>query len=155
MRLIKRKRTGRVELENKYANPPLNVLQFSGLKGGEPFTIDKENHPDVHGFCKTDRDPYTTDVFICLILMFDLGMLERFDSDDMNEQYPEALEYVNKHYALKRSYEKLKNMGQYADSQNEPIKTPSALSQRPRKQRTKKAAAPKKQASRKQRTKKA
>jgi len=157
LHLIKRRRTGKVELENRYANQRLTVLQFRGLKGGETFTIDKENHDGVSGFCKTNRNPYTTDVFICLILMYDLGMLERFSSDDMNEQYPEALAYVKEHYALKRSYEKLKYMGQYADSQNDPIKTPSALSQRPRKQRTKKAAKKQeaKKSSRKQRTKKA
>jgi hypothetical protein len=69
--------------------------------------------------------------------MFDLGMIKGFSSDDMQEQYPEALEYVKKHYALKRSYAKLKIMG---NNRNTPVKSPSPLSQRPRKHTYKKKA---------------
>lgn len=104
----------------------------------ETFMVGKEISEYAHsnrGFCKTNRYPYTTDVFICLILMYDLGMLERFSADDMNEQYPEALEYVKSHYALKNSYEKLKRMGEYEDEDGNPIKTASPPKQKPRKQR--------------------
>lgn len=142
--LIKRKRTGPVETVNKYVRPvQKNILKFEGVgeERHETFYVSKD--PDEYkpgfGFCKTARKPYTTDVFICLILMFDLGMIKGFRSDDMNEQYPEALEYVKKHYALKRSYAKLKNMGRYENSGNEPIKSASPLSQRPRKHTYKKA----------------
>lgn len=69
--------------------------------------------------------------------MFDLGMIRSFSSDDMNEQYPEALKYVKTHYALKRSYEKLKNMGHYENNDGKSIKSASPLSQRPRKQTVK------------------
>jgi hypothetical protein len=67
-------------------------------------------------------------------------MIKGFNSDDMNEQYPEALEYVKKHYALKRSYAKLKVMGIYQNNRNTPVKSPSPLSQRPRKHTYKKKA---------------
>lgn len=142
--LIKRKRTGKVETENTYVRPvQKNVLRFQGAEGEshETFYVTKdadEERPNF-GSCKTARKPYTTDVFICLILMFDLGMIKGFHSDDMNEQYPEALEYVKKHYALKRSYAKLEKMGRYENSNNNPIKSASPLSQRPRKHTYKKA----------------
>jgi hypothetical protein len=80
------------------------------------------------------------DVYVCLILMFDLGMLKRINSDDMNYMYPEALAYVKEHYALKRSYDKLVKMGQHNNDDDE--KPISPVSQRPRKTR-KAAAAPK------------
>jgi hypothetical protein len=152
LHLIKRKRTGKVQLINMYANPPLeNVIQFEGIddERGETFFVDKDN-VESRSSCKTNRHPYTTDVFICLILMFDLGMLEYFSSDDMDEQYPEALEYVKKNYALKRSYAKLKRMGQYENSEGKSMEPPSPLSQRPRKAR-KQTAKAKKKASKKTR----
>lgn len=128
--LIKRRRTGPVETGK-------NVLSFEGTpeESHETFYVTKEPREIQGGlgFCKTARKAYTTDVFICLILMFDLGMLKSFQSDDMSEQYPEALKYVKEHYALKRSYAKLKNMGRYENSNNNPIKSASPLSQRPRK----------------------
>jgi hypothetical protein len=132
--LITHKRTGKVETEK-------NVLSFEGAEGEnhETFYVSKEPEGGAN-FCKTARMPYTTDVFICLILMFDLGMIKGFHSDDMNEQYPEALEYVKKHYALKRSYAKLEKMGRYEHSNNNPIKSVSPLSQRPRKHTYKKKA---------------
>jgi len=140
--LIKRKRTGKVETDNKYVRPvQKNVLRFQGTEdeGHETFYVSKDADEERRdfGFCKTARKPYTTDVFICLILMFDLGMIKGFRSDDMKEQYPEALEYVKKHYALKRSYAKLKVMG---NNRNTPVKSPSPLSQRPRKHTYKKKA---------------
>jgi hypothetical protein len=131
--LIKRKRTGKVDTEK-------NVLSFAGSpeESHETFYVSKEPTEDgSSSFCKTARKAYTTDVFICLILMFDLGMVKGFNSDDMNEQYPEALEYVKQHYALKRSYAKLKVMG---NNRNTPVKSPSPLSQRPRKHTYKKKA---------------
>jgi hypothetical protein len=132
--LIKRKRTGKVDTEK-------NVLSFAGSpeESHETFYVSKEPTEDGSSFCKTARKAYTSDVFICLILMFDLGMIKGFHSDDMNEQYPEALEYVKKHYALKRSYAKLEKMGRYEHSNNNPIKSVSPLSQRPRKHTYKKA----------------
>jgi hypothetical protein len=133
--LIKRKRTGKVDTEK-------NVLSFAGSpeESHETFYVSKEPREDGTSFCKTARKPYTSDVFICLILMFDLGLVKGFSSDDMYEQYPEALEYVKQHYALKRSYEKLKVMGIYQNNRNTPVKSPSALSQRPRKHTYKKKA---------------
>jgi hypothetical protein len=133
--LIKRKRTGKVETEK-------NVLSFAGSpeENHETFYVSKEPREGSYNFCKTARKAYTSDVFICLILMFDLGMIKGFNSDDMNEQYPEALEYVKKHYALKRSYAKLKVMGIYQNNRNTPVKSPSPLSQRPRKHTYKKKA---------------
>jgi hypothetical protein len=65
--------------------------------------------------------------------MYDLGMLRRFHSDDMNEQYPEALAYVKSHYALKNSYEKLQTMGQWENNMGEPLPTPSVPKGRARK----------------------
>jgi len=145
MHLIKRSRTGKVDLENKRANPPqTNVIQFEGAEGQshETFYIVKdpvkepwqEDSTVGWGSCKTNRKPYTTDVFICLILMFDLGMLKGFSADDMNEQYPEALEYVKRHYALKRSYEKLMKMANNEDEEGTPVSP--VPQQPPRKKRT-------------------
>jgi len=148
LKLVKRRRTGTIMLENKYAQPTQkNVLSFKGSEGEshETFYVSKDfkhyadRNMDGFGSCKTARKPYTMDVYICLILMFDLGMIRSFSSDDMNEQYPEALKYVKTHYALNRSYEKLKNMGLYEDDDGKSVKTASPLSQRPRKQTAKKA----------------
>ena len=144
LHLVKRRRTGEIRLENTYARPvQKNVFRFEGApeeERGETFYVAKELDNKGYSFCKTNRYPYTTDVFICLILMFDLGMLKGFSSDDMNEQYPEALAYVKENYALKRSYERLRVMGRHDDDENNtPAESPAALSQRPRKQRTRKA----------------
>ena len=121
LRLIKRSRTGQVELENRVTRQK-NVLMFSGspeAESGGTFYVQKDEDPERangFGFCGTRRHPYTTDVFICLILMYDLGMLSRFSSDDMREQYPEALDYVSQNLALKNSLDSLERMG--ADENN-------------------------------------
>ena len=144
LKLVKRRRTGKIDLElQNYGREKKtqNVLTFEGAPEdmrGESFMVSKEISEHAHsdmGFCKTNRHPYTTDVFICLILMYDLGMLRSFSADDMDEQYPEALEYVKSHYALKNSYEKLKRMGIYENNEGNPIKTASPPKQKPRKQR--------------------
>lgn len=138
LHLVKRRRTGPIKLEK-------NILSFEGNteESHETFYVSKDSERDLgsntgFGFCKTARKPYTFDVYVCLILMFDLGMLKGFRSDDMNEQYPEALKYVKQNYALKRSYDKLKIMGIYENSENKPLPSPSPVSQRPRKQTYKK-----------------
>lgn len=143
MHLVKRRRTGPIQLENRYAQPAQkNVFAFGGApdeKRGETFYVTKDQDSERYSFCKTNRHPYTTDVYICLILMFDLGMVKKFSSDDMNEQYDEALKYVKENYALKRSYERLRVMGRHNEENNNAAVSPAALSQRPRKQRTRKA----------------
>ena len=116
LRLIKRSRTGEVQLENR-ATRQKNVLTFSGspeAESGGAFYVQKDEDPEREngfGFCGTGRHPYTTDVFICLILMYDLGMLSRFSSVDMHEKYPEALDYVSQNLALKNSLDSLERMG--------------------------------------------
>ena len=97
---------------------------FSGSPEGESrdtFYVQKDEDPERangFGFCGTGRHPYTTDVFICLILMYDLGMLSRFSSDDMHEQYPEALDYVSQNFALKDSLDSLERMGVEENNNN-------------------------------------
>lgn len=146
LRLINRRRTGKVDLENKWADPPqINIIKFEGAEGQSHETFYMAKDPVKRqwqeesevgwGSCKTARNPYTTDVFICLILMFDLGMLKWFRSDDMNEQYPEALKFVKKHYALKRSYVKLKKMGE-EDAWDENTPVSPVPQQAPRKKPT-------------------
>lgn len=140
LKLVKRKRTGEIELEYKPANLK-NILRFRGSEEEqhETFSVSKDSlNENGWGSCKTAEKPYTMDVYICLILMFDLGMLKRFSSDNMSVMYPEALEYVKQHYALNRSYAKLVAMGQFGEDGEEAYVSP--LSQRPRKTRKAKAA---------------
>ena len=137
LKLVKRSRTGRIELEYKPANLK-NIFRFSGTEeeSHETFLVSKEATERDYLSCKTARKPYTMDVYICLILMFDLGMLKSFSSDDMDVMYPEALAYVKEHYALKRSYAKLVKMGEPQDDDA----AISPLSQRPRKTRKAKSS---------------
>jgi hypothetical protein len=153
LNLIKKKRTGKVQLETNLQDPENykkyikvhNILMFSGTdrEGGETFSVSKDkNESREYNWVKTNRLPYTFDVYVCLILMYDLGLLHRFSSDDMNFMYPEALAYVKNNYALKHSYKKLEHMG-YEANNNEGHKTASPPKMKERKPRKKTAKAPK------------
>jgi hypothetical protein len=148
LHLIKKRRTGKVQLETKMWDPKnymknikvKNILMFSGTKeeGSETFTVCKDpNELSEYTWVKTNRNPYTFDVYVCLILMYDLGLLRRFSSDDMNFMYPEALAYVKKNFALKDSYEKLENMGYEPNNDEEERKTASPPKMKERKPRKK------------------
>ena len=148
LHLIKKRRTGKVQLETKLWEPDnymktikvKNVFLFSGTEeeGGETFTVCKDAIKlSEYTWVKTNRNPYTFDVYVCLILMYDLGMLRRISSDDMNFMYPEALAYVKKNYALKHSYEKLENMGYEPNNNEEERKTASPPKMKERKPRKK------------------
>jgi hypothetical protein len=139
LKLVKRRRTGTIELENRYSNQK-NVLYFRGApESGEAFYVskDKDPHAQEGSFCKTNRLPYTMDVYICLILMFDMGMIEEISSDDMRVMFPEALAYVKEHYALKQSYAKLEKMGNRYNNNNNDDEPISPVKQ----QKSRKAAA--------------
>ena len=93
LRLIKRRRTGEVEFQT--ANRK-DVFQFKGAEGHSyyTFSVCKNKLRDEMGNCSTNSEPYTMDVFVCLILMFDMGMVKGISSTDMKLMYPEALAYV-------------------------------------------------------------
>jgi len=150
LHLIKKRRTGKVQLETKLWDPDNytknikvnNVLMFSGTEteGGETFTACKdEGALSKYTWVKTNGRPYTFDVYVCLILMYDLGMLRWFGSDDelgIGGDYPGALAYVKENFALKHSYEKLERMGEWEDEHGV-HKTPSPVKMKERKPRKK------------------
>jgi len=150
LHLIKKRRTGPVKLENYYYESPQNrvrkivknVFMFSGTEeeGSESFTVSKDKNVfSEYTWVKTNRHPYTFDVYVCLILMYDLGLLRRFSSDDMNFAYDEALAYVKKNFALKHSYAKLEHMGYESNNNDEERKTASPPKMKERKPRKKTA----------------
>jgi hypothetical protein len=148
LHLIKKRRTGKVQLDTKLWDPKnytknikvKNVFLFSGTEeeGGETFTVCKdESELSKYTWVKTNRNPYTFDVYVCLILMYDLGMLRWFGSDDeLGQFYPKALAYVKKNFALKHSYEKLERMSEWEDEHGV-HKTPSPVKMKERKPRKK------------------
>ena len=150
LKLVKRRRTGTIDLENRYSKGK-NVLYFRGTpESGDTFYVskDKDPHAQEGSFCKTNRLPYTMDVYICLILMFDMGMIEEIRSDDMHVMFPEALAYVKEHYALKQSYAKLEKMGNTNNNNNNDDEKSISPVQPKSKAKSKKAKKPKKVQSR-------
>ena len=60
-------------------------------------------------FCKTRQLPYTKDVAICMILMYEFGLADDLSIDDDISVFLEPLEEVNQRHPL-TSYEELKTI---------------------------------------------
>lgn len=143
LELVKRTRTGKIDLVLENPTFRKNVFAFSGkISPSQQFYVSKDIELDQRkggdigwNYCETNNKPYTTDILICLILMYDLGMLKWFSAgDDNHETYQGALEDVKKKYALKNSYAKLVRIGNGDD-----VNAISMPKQKAMKPRTKKA----------------
>lgn len=148
LQLVKKTRTGKIDLELEKPTFRKNVFAFSGKSSpSQQFYVSKDIELDQKkgdigwNYCETNNEPYTTDIFICLILMYDLGMLQWFSvGDEDHDTYQGALEDVQKKYALKNSYAKLVRIGN-GDEDVDAISMPRQKAMKPR---TKKAKSAKK-----------
>lgn len=122
LKLINKTRTGPVTMRNVTYKGEVqeDILRFDGAEpdSHETFYVSRINYNEEQerrlginpgfGSCKTARKGYTKDVYICLIIMFEMGMLNRLSSDDMQFMFPQALEYVNQKMPLQRYDELLR-----------------------------------------------
>ena len=72
---------------------------------GESFFVSQ--YKDGFCCCNSRREPYTDDIFKCLIIMVELGMAKNISADD-TEHYYEILDFVNTKIPL-TTYEYQKN----------------------------------------------
>jgi len=103
-----------VEMATKVINPAIysitneSTFQFDSPNGNGGETFFVFQYKNGFSCCKTSREPYTVDVFKCLVLMVDLGMAKDICADD-TESFYVALDAVHAKYPL-NTYEKQKRM---------------------------------------------
>lgn len=71
------------------------------------FSVLRTLPPKYTPFCKTNREPYTDDVAVGLVLMVEYGIADEIEAGD-NRYIYDALELIHKQYPLK-SYNKIKD----------------------------------------------
>lgn len=132
LKLINKTRTGPVTMRDVTYTGEVkeDIFRFEGAEhdGHETFYVSRINYNEDQerrwgttpgfGSCKTARKGYTKDVYMCLIIMFELGMLSRINSDDMQFMFPQALEHVNQRMPLQRYDELLRLMNDENNNNN-------------------------------------
>lgn len=107
---------------NKFVKRALNVIrkrQLIGLEhNAEMFQFDPKDrsgesfvlmrNPEGFQGCKTGRNEYTQEVWACLILAYEYGLVTNISSDDMGEGYLKTLEIVKGKYKLRKYNELVK-----------------------------------------------
>ena len=85
---------------------PETVVLTSTNNSEQTFVVLRTIPQNYPTFCKTNRDPYTEDVCIALVLMVEFGIAEEIDAGTTT-YISDALEYVHRQYPLKM-YAKIK-----------------------------------------------